>query len=152
MSFLIDKLIPKIVTVDQVLPLRQKVLRPHLSISDSQNQEDRLPSSLHIGIEMNNQIISVGSFYQGRHKDLIAANPYRLRGMATEEKYRGQGWGSELILFAIEELKLRNADLLWMHARIKAFPFYESLGFKFHGDYFEQPISGVHKVMYKRLS
>jgi len=49
----------------------------------------------------------------------------------------------------LEELKDRKVDLLWCDARKVALGFYEKMGFKILGDFYEIPIIGPHKLMYK---
>lgn len=80
-----------------------------------------------------------------------AKNPYRLRGMATDNAYRGMGLGSQILQHGEMLLKVMNCDLLWFNAREIAFPFYEKNGFKITGDMFDIPGAGPHKVMYKWL-
>ena len=142
----------RIVEIELVLPLRQKILRPHKSLSESENPEDRLSTSFHIAAFHHGKIASVGSFYKFSHKDLLAQNPFRLRGMATDTDCRGLGFGSAVLQMGEQVIKNRSGDLLWMHARQNAFPFYQALGFKFSGEFFDQPVSGPHKVMYKYLT
>jgi len=97
-------------------------------------------------------LVSVASFSYQACPLMNAGAPYRLRGMATDEKYRSQGFGTELINFAQDVLRQKRCDLIWCNARIKAIPFYESLGFHGLGSLFEIPGIGTHKVMYKILN
>ena len=86
-----------------------------------------------------------------KNEKFEATNQYRLRAMATSSKVRGENFGKLLIEFAIEELKNRKVDLLWCDARKVALGFYEKMGFNVIGDFYEIPIIGPHKLMYKLI-
>lgn len=72
--------------------------------------------------------------------------------MATSPKVRGENFGKQVIDFALEELKNRKVDLLWCDARKVALGFYEKMGFHIFGDFYEIPIIGPHKLMYKEIN
>ena len=59
--------------------------------------------------------------------------------------------GKKLILFAKEILKKKKCKLLWCDARREAIPFYNKLGFRIQGEYYEIPKIGLHKLMYLYL-
>lgn len=141
----------KIIKAEDTLALRQKVLKPFLRVQDCLEPQDLLVTSFHIGLFHNNKLVSVASFMIQSSPYFEAGLPYRLRGMATDESYRGQGFGAKLLRFGIDLLKDKRCDLLWCNARIRAFGFYQSMSFEFYGDLFEIPDIGPHKVMYKRI-
>lgn len=139
------------ITSEQTLDLRQKILKPFLSKKECVNPEDFLPTTSHFGLLYNDRLISVATIFPEANKELFCGFPYRLRGMATDLNYQGQGFGGALLMSVIDFLKDKRCDLLWCNARIKAFPFYKTNGFQFHGEMFELPDIGPHKVMYKRI-
>lgn len=141
----------KIITTAETLPIRQRVLKPHLSADACVNPGDDLPTTFHFGLFLQGQLVSVATFLQESHPDFNSGHPYRLRGMATDDNYRGQGLGQKLVRFGVEFLKERRCDLIWFNARIKAFPFYERMGYAYHGSLFDIQDIGPHKVMYKHL-
>jgi GNAT superfamily N-acetyltransferase len=126
-------------------------LKPHLSEADCVNPGDLQPDTFHLAAIYENGIVGIASFEMESHPDLPAQNPARLRGMATDPNFHRKGIGRNLVNRGIEILRTNNVDLLWFNARINAFPFYQSLGFDFHGEYFDLPKIGPHKVMYKYL-
>ena len=140
------------ITAKETLSLRHKVLKPNLSLDECANPEDVEPSTFHLGLFFQSKLVSVASFSYQSCPLMSAGAPYRLRGMATDEKYRSQGFGTELINFAQDLLRQKRCDLIWCNARIKAIPFYENLGFRTLGNLFEIPGIGTHKVMYKILN
>lgn len=140
-----------LITSEQTLDLRQKVLKPFLSKKECLNPEDLSPITTHFGLFYNEHLISVATIFPASNTNMHCGFPYRLRGMATDIKYQGQGFGGALLMSTIDFLKDKRCDLLWCNARFKAFPFYKSNGFQFSGDMFDLPDIGPHKVMYKRI-
>lgn len=142
----------KTISPQEVLPLRQKVLRPNMQPHECVFPGDNDSSTVHFGLFHNNKIICVATFILSPHHDIASGNPYQLRGMATDPSYQSQGFGESILQFAMAELKLKKgADLLWCNARLRALHFYEKLGFRALGELFEVIGTGPHKVMYKHL-
>ncbi|MEC9282717.1 MAG: GNAT family N-acetyltransferase [Bdellovibrionota bacterium] len=140
----------KLAKTNEVLDLRQKILRPKLPKEESLYPTDDLDTSFHLAaFTEDNEVIGVASFFPEDYKDSKLA--YRLRGMASAEKARGLGVGKALLNFSFDELKERGCDLLWCNAREIAFPFYEKLGFKYDSEIFDIPKIGPHKVMIREI-
>lgn len=142
--------IRKILTQD-TLVLRKNILKPFLSEQECVNPGDELSTTFHYGLFHSDQLISVATFILESHPDFPAKLSYRLRGMATDTPFQGQGFGGQLLSYGIAQLEKTGCNFLWFNARIKAFPFYEKLGFQHHGPLFELKAIGPHKVMYKSL-
>ncbi|MDG0817180.1 GNAT family N-acetyltransferase [Bdellovibrio svalbardensis] len=136
---------------NETLPLRKKVLKPFLTEEECINPGDDLTSTYHFGLFQENKLISISTFIQEGHPDFLSTFPYRLRGMATDTEFQGQGLGGILLQHGVEYLRQKECDFLWFNARIKAFPFYEKLGFSYYGPLFDIKDIGPHKVMYKIL-
>ncbi|MEN0057604.1 MAG: GNAT family N-acetyltransferase [Bdellovibrio sp.] len=141
----------KRISAADTLPLRQKVMKPFLTQGQCVNAGDDLATTLHFGLFHENQLITIASFMLESHPDFFAGYPYRLRGMATDQAFQGHGFGQKIVRFAMDYLQQQRCDLIWCNAREKAFPFYESLGFLYQGDFFDIPQIGPHKVMYHRI-
>jgi GNAT superfamily N-acetyltransferase len=139
------------VSVEALLPLRGKILRPNLPPDTWSYPRDFEETTLHLGAFAGEALIGIATFEVDAHADLPAEKPYRLRGMAVETSYQRHGIGRKLVHQGIEDLSRNGCDLLWFNARVKAFPFYESLGFSYHGEIFDVAGVGPHKVMYKYL-
>ena len=140
------------VPAEDTWELRQKILRPTLTKDNCKYDFDHDPSCLHLAYKIQNKIVTVASFYIESHPLLSAGTPFRLRGMATDTNFQGQGYGEKVILKAYEILETKKCDLLWCNARLRAIPFYQKLGFQAIGDVFEIEGIGPHKVMYKRFN
>ena len=77
-----------------------------------------------------------------------SAKTYQLRGMASAEQVRGQGFGRQLMEFMESDLE---ADVLWCNARRVAIPFYEKCAWQIISEEFEIPQAGPHVVMKKDM-
>lgn len=144
-------LVIQLIEANKTLPLRQRLLRPHLTLQQNQLVEDTVPSTFHIGAFDGSALVAIASFVQECHEEIPGQNCYRLRQMATEPDYRGRGVARQVMEAGFRELENRGAEVLWCHARVVAFKFYEKMGLEYHGDFFDIPHIGPHKLMFKRL-
>ena len=78
----------KIVDVDSILELRHKVLRHGKPFESCFYEEDRIASTIHLAAINKDTIVSCATFYSEKNNHITHKNSFRLRGMATEEKYR----------------------------------------------------------------
>ena len=78
----------KIVDVDSFLELRHKVLRHGKPFESCFYEEDRIASTIHLAAINKDTIVSCATFYSEKNNHIAHKNSFRLRGMATEEKYR----------------------------------------------------------------
>lgn len=76
-----------------------------------------------------------------------AQTPWRLRGMATADQWRGKGVGRCALDVAIGYVARQGAELLWCNSRVGAVAFYERAGFVVEGDEFEVAGIGPHRPM-----
>lgn len=164
----------RFVQPEDILRIRQRVLRPNGKLEDCQFPKDYDERGFHLGLYTGEVLISIASFHPEEvpfkipEKYLSTAFPwassqkegnkteetlvaFRLRGMATDNPYAGQGWGAKLLREAERYLLAKNCHLLWFNARRVAYPFYSRLGYQFAGDAFDIPGIGEHKQMFKFL-
>jgi predicted GNAT family N-acyltransferase len=142
-------------TLDEVLPLRTRVLRPHLGPGQlARYDEDALDSTCHYGVvDGSGAILAVATFLD-RPCPLDPTTPaVQLRGMAVDEAHRDQGLGARLLEAVMPRLALRfsERELVWCNARLRAASFYRRLGFETAGDPFEIAGIGPHYLMWRRL-
>jgi GNAT superfamily N-acetyltransferase len=142
----------ELVKADETWELRRKILRPGMAQDKGKYSYDSDSTCFHLAYRLQSRTVTVASFYLESHPLLSAGNPYRLRGMATDTNFQGQGYGERVVLKAFEILRSKKCDLLWCNARIRAVPFYSKLGFQVIGDVFKIEDIGPHKVMYKRFN
>lgn len=126
------------VDLQQVLPIRQRVLWPDKPISFCQVANDDTAS--HFGGFIDQMLVCVASVY-------IDGNEARLRKFATLVEYQGQGVGSGLLRHVLDQLAFHNVDYFWCDARTSAVDFYRRFGLQVEGGEFEK--SGV---MYCKMS
>lgn len=140
------------ISTKETYPLRLEVLWQHKnSLNECGLEIDDLESTFHVGAYKNEELVSIGTFLLQNNEKFKELKQYRLRAMATSPKVRGENFGKKIIEFAINELQKRNVELLWCDAREIALGFYEKMGFTLVGDFYEIPIIGKHKLMYKKI-
>lgn len=150
-----DRALTSLISAQETLPLRKKILKPFLSEAECRNPGDEDPTTFHFACKVENQIVAIATFLAEPHACLSKAlHPYRLRGMASDNQWGlHQGFGSRVLLDGIEYLRVhQNCDAVWCNAREQAFGFYEKMGFQFYGEMFDIKDIGPHKVMYKIIN
>lgn len=136
----------KYISATETLPLRSAVLRNYAAADQCIFPTDEIEGSFHLGYFVVEELVSVATFYPVDYPER-GSGGFRLRGMATNPAFSGMGYGSELIKFAINELRSVNASYIWCHARSAAVQFYEKLGFEVISEEFELPGIGAHFEM-----
>ena len=131
------------------LPIRQEMLRKGLPESSCVFQNDDNEQTFHLGAFVDNDLVSVASFYFENHPEFSDEFQYRLRGMATLNEYQRKGLSGELLQMAFPVIKQNMASRLWCNARVSAEGFYLRNGFVTHGDVFDIKGVGPHKIMSK---
>lgn len=140
--------------LEEILVLRFTLLRQDLQNPKAcEYPGDKLDSNFHFAIRDSEtqKLACIATFHQeifGQHPDL---NSYRLRAMATVPDYFRQGLATKVLSAGMTEAKTKGAKLLWFNARIKAIPFYNSMGFEVASDEFDILGIGPHKLMFKML-
>ncbi|WP_019933701.1 GNAT family N-acetyltransferase [Oceanimonas smirnovii] len=125
-------------TVEEVLPVRHKVLWPNEPVAFCRVPGD--DAGEHFGVRQNGEVICVASvFFDG--------NTARLRKFATRAECQGQGAGSLVLEFLIAHLRERGVRVFWFDARASAIAFYQRFGFTVDGEQFYK-----HGVAYYRMS
>lgn len=136
------------ISTEQTYPLRQKILRPGMPVSACQYPADS--EAVHFGV-----------FEQGSLRSIVTAHPedsslfpekgqWRIRGMATDSIFQGQGLGGAGLDALLAWGKAKELPLFWCNAREGAIPFYQRHGFQVASDLFDIPGIGPHKVMWVR--
>jgi GNAT superfamily N-acetyltransferase len=125
------------------------MLRPNGTLQDCVFRGDDDELTFHLGAFVDGRLASVASFYFENKAEFEAQHPhqYRLRGMATLPEFQGQGLSSALLKTAFPLIKQNQCTLLWCNARVSAEGFYKKVGFVPHGEIFEIPHIGPHRLM-----
>jgi len=142
----------KLISSQKTYPLRLEVLWSHFNtLEECGIDVDDKEGTFHVGVFKDGEVVSVGTFLIQNNKFFDEESQYRLRAMATSPKVRGEGFGQQLIGFAINELQNRDVKMLWCDARKIALGFYQKNGFTVIGDYYDVPKIGPHKLMYYKI-
>jgi GNAT superfamily N-acetyltransferase len=147
----------RMISATDTLALRQLVLRPGLPIEECRFSGDVDPQAGHFCVELDNQIIAVGSIYpeapEGYHEgsdeavEEMPGSAWRLRGMATNPDFRKRGAGALILKACLDHARSRGADLVWAHARVDAVAFYLKHGLEKVSDVYDIPGVGPHYLM-----
>lgn len=141
----------KFIAVEELLAVRNEVLREgRLQPGECVFQGDRDKGAFHLGYYSNSELISIASFHPVGYGEFHGKG-YQLRGMATLEKYRGKGYGNQLLNFAIVYLRGQKVNYVWCNARKAASRFYLNMGFEIVSAEFEVKGIGPHYVMYVKI-
>ncbi|RYU90156.1 GNAT family N-acetyltransferase [Mucilaginibacter terrigena] len=141
----------KFITADDVLPIRNQVLREgKLTLDECRFPNDDADEAFHLGYYKDEELACIASFHPKGYEG-YEGKAYQLRGMATTEQYRGKGYGNMLVNFAITYLRGQGVNYVWCNARKKAVPFYLGVGFEIISPEFEVPGIGPHHVMYVKI-
>lgn len=128
---------PLPVPVEVVRPLRRAILRPHQPPEACHYPADDGAGTLHLAVWRGGRVVAVGSMFE-------EDGAWRLRGMATEPAFRGQGLGGAVVEAFAAEVARRGGGRLWCNARVDAALFYRRHGFTDEGEVFDLPPIGLH--------
>ena len=132
-------------TVPETRPLRQAVLRPHMTV-EAMAEAERADAVAY-GASIDGDVVAVG---------LVGPDggpgAWRVRGMATAPDARGQGAGAAVLEALLEYADAHGATRVWCHARIRALSLYRRAGFTAVSEEFELPHIGPHVVMERFLT
>jgi len=128
----------------QMLKLRDEILRKPLGLHFSNEEVEKEKSNLHIAAYEDGKMLGCCMLVQEGPQTV------RLRQMAVINDLQGKGIGRALMQFAENLARDRGYKKITMHARKNATGFYEKLGYKKVGKEFLE-ITIPHYVMEKEL-
>lgn len=109
--------------------LRQQAMWPDKEIDYVKLADD--PRGTHYGLFKDEQLVSVISlFFDGEE--------VQFRKFATCSEKQGQGFGTRLLHFILEEPEVVATKRIWCNARLDAVAFYARFGFITQGDTFKR--------------
>lgn len=121
------------------------MLRPHESLASLALHEP--VGAFAVGAFADNQLVAVGFIAPGRE----AEGSWRVRGMATLARFRGQGAGGKVLRALLDHARANDATRVWCNARISAVALYARAGFSVVSERFEIPEIGPHVLMEWRV-
>jgi GNAT superfamily N-acetyltransferase len=137
---------------DEVIALRQAVLRPHQRPDEVRFPDDDGPATAHFcARDDDGQVVGVVSLMKQCPPWQTGLDAWQLRGMATASEWRGMGVGRALVGAVFDHVAAGGGGLLWCNARLAAVGFYERAGMVTTGDIWQEPVIGPHIVMFIRV-
>jgi GNAT superfamily N-acetyltransferase len=138
---------------DDVIALRQSVLRPHLSMDETRYDADGGPDAVHFCAEdETGRVVSVATVLREAPPWRAGVtNGWRVRGMATASGWRGRGAGSAILSAVFAHIGASGGGLVWCNARLSAVNFYERAGMTTTGELWEEPVIGPHIAMFTNI-
>ncbi len=137
---------------EDIQQLRNEVLWPHKTFENCILETDRLSTTFHFGVQIDDLTVATVTFQEESSNKLPQEKQYRLRAMAVREGYRGQGFGDAIVEEGVKYLSSLGIQVVWCDARVAALNFYRRLQFEEFEEEYEIPIIGLHRFMWKVLS
>jgi GNAT superfamily N-acetyltransferase len=137
------------VDLEQIIDLRQAVLRQGLPRQAAYFEGDRADGARHYGAFDDGQLVGCATVHLNTWEGRPA---WQLRGMAITPTHQFRGIGREILAFVETDLAATPVHQLWCNARVPAAPFYQKLGWTIVSAPFEIPTAGPHVKMTRRLS
>ncbi|MEY3849914.1 MAG: hypothetical protein RJA38_355 [Bacteroidota bacterium] len=137
---------------EDIQQLRNEVLWPHKTFENCILETDRLSTTFHFGVQIDDLTVATVTFQEETSSKLPQEKQYRLRAMAVREGYRGQGFGDAIVEEGVKYLSSLGIQVVWCDARVAALNFYRRLQFEEFEEEYEIPIIGLHRFMWKVLS
>ncbi len=125
---------------------RKSELYKGLPESYSKYNEDRVGSTIHLGLYLNKTLISGLTLIKKKLNESDALS-FQIRGMFTKKKFLKRGYGSMLIKYAKDEVIESKKVIFWCNSRKKAVDFYKKNGFIEKSDFFLIKKIGLHKKL-----
>lgn len=142
------KLVPKaqiqVISPEQAQSFRLRVLRPKEK-AHSVYQLDDAADTLHVGAFIGSNLAGVATICQEALPGTSGNNAWRLRGMATDDEFRGLGIGKRLAERCLAYVRSKGGTIVWCSARFSAIGFYRSLGFEPSKKSFRLPVYSLER-------
>ncbi|MEN9510820.1 MAG: hypothetical protein RLZZ370_639 [Bacteroidota bacterium] len=129
------------------LALRDRILRQPLGLSYEPEALRAEHEDLHLGLHSGNALYAVLLLRKAHPEDETVL---KMRQVAVDEAFQGQGYGRMLVAFATSLAREKGCTRIELHARAQAVPFYEKLGYVAEGDWFEE-VGIPHLFMFKEI-
>lgn len=136
------------IRASETLHLRQKILRPDLTLMQCIYPGDSDSSTHHFACISAGNAVGIVSIYR-RSNTKCNGCGFQIRAMATRQNVRGKGFGLALLSTAEDVALSAGADYLWANARAAAVGFYVRAGYRTLGSEFHIEGIGPHVLVYR---
>ncbi|CAM5234637.1 N-acetyltransferase [Streptomyces spiroverticillatus] len=138
-------------SVDEILDLRQQVLRPGKPRESALTDADLMPDTFHLAAHLDDGTLAACATFSTEGLPdtpamaaFDARGVWRLRKMASAPHVRGQGFGGAVLRAGLDACASRGGRLVWCSGRLAAAGFYRHHGFTAVGDQYTVPGIGRH--------
>lgn len=140
-------------TLEDVLPLRGRILRAGLPAEAARSRQDGQPATVHLAARSaSGDVVGVVSLFPQDTDLAPGVTAMRFRGMAVDPAQQGRGVGRALVRELVRRARAEGAGVLWANGRDTALSFYERVGFRPAGDGFVDDAMHLgHHVVIARL-
>jgi predicted GNAT family N-acyltransferase len=128
-----------------VLPLRQRVLRPHQRIAEVRFDGDEVGTHF-AAFDDEGDLVGIASLIPEATAEQSSFF-WRLRGMAISPEHQREGIGRLIMTAILDFVPRAGGGGIWCAARVPAIGFYEQFGFVVAGEVYEEAIIGPHVRM-----
>lgn len=143
----------RVLSTDEVLPLRMRVLRDGTPSRDPRYPEDDLDGTVHLGTVHDGRVVATSTWLPRPCPVAPDERAVQLRGMAVDPALQGTGVGRALLRAGTARAREGGASLVWARARDTALGFYSAEGFETVGDAFIDDSTGLsHHLVLLRLA
>jgi predicted GNAT family N-acyltransferase len=127
------------------LSLRNKILRKPLGLGFTEAELKKDVNDIHFGLFSGEAILACLILTECDNHRM------KMRQVAVDDKFQGQGLGKKLSLEAENYARLNGFKVMFCHARKTAAPFYSKLGYHITGGEFVE-VNIPHYLMEKDLT
>lgn len=133
----------RVISPDAQHPLRIAILGQGSIEEPPIKPGDDAIETCHVGIYLDDVLVSIASLYQEACPDDPQPGDWRLRGMATLPEYEGKGYGRLALLHCIDHARKYGGQRIWCNARENALGFYQRMDFEVLGGPYS--VDGKHQ-------
>lgn len=139
-------------TLEDIMPLRVKVLRKGTPVTHCNYPEDTYEDVIHLGVKNENTVVGTSSWFRKECPDRVGEEALQLKGMAVDDSLQGSGIGVQIIAAGLALATERGVSIVWARARDSALGFYVRCGFTEIGPgYIDEPTGMPHHNVYRRI-
>ena len=111
----------KQIDYNKIISIRHQVMWPNKPLEYVKLVNDK--RGKHVGLSIDKKLVSVISIFENKNK-------IQFRKFATLHEYQGNGYGTKLLNYIMEETKKQKFTTIWCNARIDKIDFYLKFGLK----------------------
>jgi ribosomal protein S18 acetylase RimI-like enzyme len=141
----------KEISAFETIIVRHPVLRFGKPIESCRFEGDDLPTTKHFRLFYEDKLSAVISVFETKNILFLEENQFQIRGMAVLEQHQKKGFGEALLKYCENQIRSKNAKIIWFNARETAIGFYEKADYQKIGDGFEIVDIGIHYVLFKNI-